>query len=147
MCRPAGKSGLIVELLFEELMKPTILALVMLLGSMAHAKDQQVHDSGTLLQMESVECGADEKSCKSFGGEMLVTDPAHQETRVLLFLEYILQSDRAIYRIRPKDDKHPVLLPVGSKAQFRLHKDKMKLRVEDLDNKERDYLVVSMTPR
>ncbi len=40
-----------------------------------------------------------------------------------------------------------MLLPVGDKAQFRMDKDKMKLQVEDLDDKERDYLVVSMTPR
>jgi hypothetical protein len=40
-----------------------------------------------------------------------------------------------------------VLLPVGEKAQFRLVKNKMLLRVEDLDSKEREYIVVSMTPR
>jgi hypothetical protein len=51
------------------------------------------------------------------------------------------------YRIRPRDAKHPVLLPVGERAQFRLDKDKMLLRVEDLDSKEREYIVVSMTPR
>jgi hypothetical protein len=66
---------------------------------------------------------------------------------MLLCQEYLLQSERIIYRIRPKDDKHPVLLPVGQKAQYRLDKDKMRLRVEDLDDKERDYVVVSMTPR
>jgi hypothetical protein len=38
------------------------------------------------------------------------------------------------------------LLPIGEKAQFRLDKDKMVLRVEDMDDKERDYLVVSMSP-
>jgi len=52
-----------------------------------------------------------------------------------------------IYHIRPRDEKHPVLLPVGEKAQFRMEKDKMVLRVEDGDNKEREYSVVSMTPR
>jgi hypothetical protein len=36
---------------------------------------------------------------------------------------------------------------VGDQAQFRLEKDKMLMRVEDLDNKEREYIVVSMTPR
>jgi hypothetical protein len=51
------------------------------------------------------------------------------------------------YRIRPRDEKHPVLLPVGEQAQFRLQRDKMLLRVEDLDSKEREYIVVSMTPR
>jgi hypothetical protein len=65
----------------------------------------------------------------------------------LLCQEYLLQTDHVIYRIRPKDEKHPALLPVGEKAQFRMEKDKMVLRVEDLDSKERDYIVVSMTPR
>ena len=78
---------------------------------------------------------------------MLGTDSAHQKTHVLLCQEYLLQTDRVIYRIRPRDDKHPVLLPVGEKAQFHIEKDKMKLRVEDLDDKEREYTVVSMTPR
>jgi hypothetical protein len=40
-----------------------------------------------------------------------------------------------------------VLLPVGQKAQFRIQKDKMLLQVEDVDSKEREYSVVSMTPR
>jgi len=61
--------------------------------------------------------------------------------------EYILKSDRLIYRIRPKDEKHPTLLPVGESAEFRLHKDKMLLRVPESDGKEREYIVVSMTPR
>jgi hypothetical protein len=128
-------------------MKPTVLMVALLLGSLALAKDQPTHDSGTLLEMDSVECGAEQKSGKSFAGQVLGTDSAHEKSRVLLCQQYVLQSDRVTYRIRPKDDKHPVLLPVGTKAQFRLAKDKMKLRVEDLDGKERDYIVVSMTPR
>lgn len=128
-------------------MKPTILVLALVFGSLAHAKEQRVNESGTLLQMESVECGAEQKGGKTITGEMLGTDAAHQKTRVLLCQEYILQTERVIYRIRPKDEKHPVLLPVGTKAQFRLEKDKLKLRVEDLDDKERDYIVVSMTLR
>jgi hypothetical protein len=65
----------------------------------------------------------------------------------VLCQEYVLQAERTIYHIRPRDEKHPVLLPVGDQAQFRLEKDKMVLRVEDLDNKDREYIVVSMTPR
>ena len=129
-------------------MKSTVLVMVVVLfGSLAHAKDRPVNQSGTLLQMDSVDCGAEQKGGKTFAGEMLGTDSAHQKTHVLLCQEYLLQTDRVIYRIRPRDDKHPVLLPVGVKAQFHLDKDKMKLRVEDLDEKERDYTVVSMTPR
>mgnify|MGYP001302932020 CR=1 FL=1 len=128
--------------------KTTILGLVLVLASArAHAKNQRAYESGTLLQMDSVECGTDQKGGKSFAGEVLGTDSAHQKTHMLLCQEYLMQTDRIIYRIRPKDDKHPVLLPVGEKAQFRMDKDKMKLRVEDLDDKERDYIVVSMTPR
>jgi hypothetical protein len=128
-------------------MKATILMVALLLVSIADGKERRPHQSGTLLQMDSVECGADQKSGKSFAGELLGTDAAHQKTHVLLCQEYVLQTDAVTYRIRPKDDKHPVLLPVGVKAQFHLEKDKMKLRVEDLDDKERDYIVVSMTPR
>ncbi len=32
-------------------------------------------------------------------------------------------------------------------AQFRIHKDKLILRVPESDDKEREYIVVSMTPR
>jgi hypothetical protein len=75
------------------------------------------------------------------------TDSAHKKTHALLCQEHLLQSDTVIYRIRPRDEKHPILLPVGEKAQFRIQKDKMLLRVEDVDDKERECNVVSMTPR
>jgi hypothetical protein len=119
----------------------------LLCASCAYARDQRAPQSGTLLQMDSVECGTDQKSAKSLTGELIGTDSAHQKMHTLLCQEYLLQTDRIIYRIRPKDDKHPALLPVGEKAQFRIEKDHMKLRVEDLDDKEREYVVVSMTPR
>jgi hypothetical protein len=121
--------------------------LVILWTSLAYAKDRPVMQSGTLLQMDSVECGTDQKSGKTFAGEVLGTDAAHQKMHTLLCPEYLLQTDRILYRIRPRDEKHPALLPVGEKAQFRMDKDHMRLRVEDLDDKERDYTVVSMTPR
>lgn len=124
-----------------------ILFFALLCASVAYARDSRSPQSGTLLQMDSVECGTDQKSAKSLTGEIIGTDSAHQKMHTLLCQEYLLQSDRVIYRIRPKDDKHPTLLPVGEKAQFRIEKDHMKLRVEDLDDKEREYVVVSMTPR
>jgi hypothetical protein len=123
------------------------LTVVLALASVGAYAKEHAHDSGTLLQMDSAECGTDQKSGKSLAGEIIGTDGAHQKTHMLLCQEYLLQSDRILYRIRPRDEKHPVLLPVGQKAQFRLDKDKMKLRVEDMDDKERDYIVVSMTPR
>jgi hypothetical protein len=128
-------------------MKFKILLTLILCVSFAQAKEPKVHQSGTLLQMDSAECGVDENSGKSVVGELVGTDSAHKKTHALLCQEYLLQSDTVIYRIRPRDEKHPVLLPVGQKAQFRIQKDKMLLQVEDVDNKEREYSVVSMTPR
>ena len=128
-------------------MKTKILMAAIMLASFAQAKEPKHHQTGTLLQMDSTECGVDENSGKSLVGEMVGTDSAHKKTHALLCQEYLLQSETVIYRIRPRDEKHPVLLPVGEKAQFRIQKDKMLLQVEDVDEKEREYSVVSMTPR
>jgi hypothetical protein len=116
-------------------------------ASFAYARDHQANLSGTILQMDSVNCGTDQKSDKSLAGEIIGTDNSHQKMHTLLCQEYQLQTERVNYRIRPRDDKHPALLPVGERAQFHIEKDTMKLRVEDLDGKERDYVVISMTPR
>ena len=129
------------------MMKSRVVIGAVLLASVAYAKEPKSHQSGKLLQMESVACGLDENSGKTFVGEIVGTDGAHKKTHELLCQEYVLQSDKVTYRIRPRDEKHPVLLPVGEQAQFRMEKDKMILRVEDLDDKDRQYTVVSMTPR
>jgi hypothetical protein len=131
----------------EEQMKSKIFITAMLFASLAEAKKPIAHQNGTLLQMDSAECGVDENSGKSVVGELVGTDSAHKKTDALLCQEYLLQSETAIYRIRPRDEKRPVLLAVGQKAQFRIQKDKMLLQVEDVDSKEREYSVVSMTPR
>jgi len=122
-----------------------LLLIVVVCG--AYAKEPQHYQSGKLLQMASVPCGMAEKDAKTFTGELLGTDSSHKKTEEVLCQEYLVESETVTYRIRPKDDKHPVLLPIGQLAQFFLTKDKMKLRVEDLDNKEREYVVVSMMPR
>jgi len=124
-----------------------VVCLILGMASTAFAKDPKPYQTGKLLQMDSVPCGTDEKDAKSFAGEMLGTDSASKKTQEVLCPEYVLQAERVIYRIRPREEKHPMLLPVGERAQFRLQKDKMLLRVEDVDSKEHEYIVVSMTPR
>jgi hypothetical protein len=134
-------------------MKPTTAGTLLLLTATlqavppAPAKDKPAYERGVLLQMDSTNCGFAEKGGKTLTGEILGTDGQHKNTQEVLCQEYILKSDRLIYRIRPKDDKHPALLPVGESAEFRIHKDKMLLRVPESDGKEREYIVVSMTPR
>lgn len=63
------------------------------------------------------------------------TDSAHKKTHALLCQEYLLQGETVIYRIRPRDEKHPVLLPVGQKTQCRMQKDKLLSQVEDVDTR------------
>jgi len=107
--------------------KALVLASI-LLAATAYGQEPKAYQSGKLLQMDAVSCSG-------------------QKTQEPLCQEYVLQTDHAEYRIRPKDTKHPVLLPVGERAEFRLEKHKMLVRVEYLDNKERDYVVVSVGPR
>jgi len=111
------------------------------------AKEKPAYERGVLLQMDSTHCGYAEKDGKTVAGEIFGTDGQHKNTQEVLCQEYVLKSDRLIYRIRPRDEKHPSLLPVGESAEFRIHKDKMLLRVPESDGKEREYIVVSMTPR
>lgn len=128
-------------------MKVQILACALLLATACVAKEHD-YQKGTLLRMDSSACGMQEKGSKTLAGEVLGTDGQHKRTQEVLCQEYVLQSDAVVYRIRPKDDKHPVLLPIGETAEFRIHKDKLLLRVpESGDDKEREYIVVSMTPR
>ena len=124
-----------------------MLCVVLGLSSAAFAKDPKPYQTGKLLQMDSVQCGMAENEAKSVAGEMPGTDSGSKKTHELLCQEYMVQAQRVIYRIRPRDEKHSVLLPFGERAQFRLQKDKMLLRVEVLKSKEREYIVISMTPR
>jgi hypothetical protein len=127
--------------------KFSVLAAVMFVALPLQAKDKPAYEKGVLMQMESSACGLAERDGKTLAGEIFGTDGQHKNTRQVLCQEYTLQTDRITYRIRPKDDKHPALLPIGEKAEFRIHKDKLLLRVIESDDKEREYIVVSVTPR
>jgi len=129
-------------------MKTGIFVVLLLAATMGvQAKEAPAYEKGVLMQMDSSSCGYAEKDGKTIAGEIFGTDGQHKNTKVVMCQEYVLQTERVTYRIRPKDDKHPVLLPVGETAQFRIHKDKLLLRVPEADGKEREYFVLSMTPR
>ena len=105
-------------------MKSYLLLVMALVAVPAFAKEPRVAQSGKLVQMESVSCGVDESDKSS-----------HKKTHELLCQEYTLQTDKVVYRIRPRDEKHAELLPMGEQAQFHMEKNKIVLHVEGLDNK------------
>jgi len=117
------------------------------LATAAYAKNSQPYQSGKLIQMNSVHCGTAEKDNHSALSEIIGTDDTNKKSEEVLCQEYVLQTDAVVYHIRPRDEKHPELLPVGGMAQFRIQKDKLILRVDTLDDKDHQYIVVSMTPR
>jgi hypothetical protein len=61
-------------------MKSRVMLGVVLLVSVAYAKEPKPRQAGKLVQMESVACGVDENSGKSFAGELIGTDSAHKKT-------------------------------------------------------------------
>jgi hypothetical protein len=129
-------------------MRKTVSLTVLLLASVSlQGKDKPSYEKGELVKMDSASCGFAEKDGKTLAGEIFGTDGQHKKTQETLCQEYVLRSQRVTYRIRPKDDKHPALLPIGETAEFRVHKDKLLLRVPEADGKEREYIVLSMTPR
>jgi hypothetical protein len=127
-------------------MKTLMLLSVLLAGAAMQASDLKSYQTGVLKEMTSVECGYEQKSGNTFVGEVLGTDGSHSKTRKTLCHEYVLQTSHVVYHIRPRDEKHPALLPVGETARFRMKKELMVLRVPEGDDKERDYDVVGMTP-
>ena len=126
--------------------KTRALGLCLVFASVCAAKEHD-YQKGTLLRMDSTSCGMQEKGSKSLSGELLGTDAQSKKTQEVRCQEYVLQTDKLTYRIRPKDEKHPALLPIGESAQFRIQKDKLILRVPEADGKEREYFVISVSPR
>jgi len=131
----------------DAMRKRISLAVLLLAHLSLQAKDKPAYEKGELVQMDSTSCGYAEKDGKTVAGQIFGTDGQHKKTQETLCQEYVLRSQRITYRIRPKDDKHPTLLPIGETAEFRIHKDKLLLRVAEADGKEREYIVLSMTPR
>lgn len=109
-------------------MRYTALVLASLLAATAYGQEPKAYQSGQLLRVDAVSCRL-------------------RNTQELLCREYVLRTDNVDYRIRAKDAKHPVLLPLGERVEFRVDKSKMLVRVDYPDNNEHAYVVVSTAPR
>jgi hypothetical protein len=124
-----------------------VVALLLACAPLGLAKDPLSYDKGTLLSMDSSSCGMAEKGSKTVAGELLGTDGEHKQTEEVLCQEYVLEGERIVYRIRPLNTKHPLLLPVGDKVEYRIRKDKMYVLDREGNSKEREYSVISMQVR
>ncbi len=132
-------------------MKATILvigalALGMLDPTSAAAKDKKKPPRGMIESMQSLPCGVKEKGLSGLGavwGSVGVTSVSSNEK---LCPQYLFRTDELEYHIRPKDTKHPAILPIGHEAEFKIKKDEIFLKVPDGDRKTRAYHVVSMEP-
>lgn len=109
-----------------------IIVALILATSLANGKDLNAYQDANLEAMNLVACGADSKSATKLQDQLCP--------------EYTLQTDQVVYSIRPVDQKHPALLPVGVQAKFRMQNTTLIVRVPSLDSKERKFSVVSVGP-
>jgi hypothetical protein len=128
-------------------MRIQLLVALSLAGCVIQAKEPRFYEKGTLAEMNAVGCGYEEKGAKSAAGVLLGTGDEHRKTHEMLCQEYVLRSQSMVYRIRPKEEKRPFILPVGDHVEFRILKDRMYVRVPELDDHERQFFVTSIVQR
>ena len=110
-------------------MRPTaLIGAVLTLASIASAGDLKPYQTGKL-QTDAASCAAQSKSPEAS------------------CRQYVLESDSVVFHIRPKNAKHAATLPVGERAQFRIDNGLILLHMDGVDDKERPYVVVSISPR
>jgi hypothetical protein len=122
-------------------------SLLVLASSITEAKDKKKHaPRGMLESMQSVPCGAKERGLTGLGSVFGSVGVQHVNSHEQLCPQYLLRTDEMDYHIRPLDQKHAAVLPVGHEAEFKIKKDRLFLKPVDGDKKTRAYQVVSMQP-
>jgi len=129
---------------FKSLVIPA-LALALAVPLSAGPK-KKVATRGILEKMEAVPCGAKQRGLTGLGSIWASAGITHVNSDEKLCPQYVLRTDDMDYHIRPTDKKHPVVLPIGQEAEYKIKNDKMFLRVPEGDHKTRAYLVVAMEP-
>jgi hypothetical protein len=117
----------------------------MAVPTFAHDKKKK-KDRAMIEKMEAVPCGAKERGLTGLGSVFASVGVTSVNSDEKLCPQYLLRTDDMEYHIRPLDHKHPVLLPIGKEAEYKLAKDKFDLSVPDGDHKMRHYQVVAMKP-
>ena len=112
----------------------------------AGGKKKKDQTRGMLERMEAVPCGAKQRGLTGLGSIWASAGVTHVNSEEKLCPQYLLRTDEMDYEIRPADNKHPAVLPVGHEVIFKIKNDKMTVKVPDGDSKTRNYKVVSMKP-
>jgi hypothetical protein len=125
----------------------SVLILVVAIPSSAGDKHKKKPaDRGMLEKMEAVPCGAKERGLTGLGSVFGSVGVQHVNSDEKMCPQYLFRTDEMEYEIRPLDHKHPVVLPVGHEAEFKIKNDRMSLKVPDGDRKRREYEVVAAKP-
>ncbi len=133
---------------------PLFLAVVLILSFPPKATAQDHKDDpkksgsqrGMLEKMEAVPCGEKQRGLNGVGSVFASAGVEHSSSTEKMCAQYLLRTDDMEYHVRPTDGKHPVVLPVGHEAEFKIKNDRMFLKVPDGDRKVRTYEVVGMKP-
>jgi len=121
------------------------LALACVFPMTASAKKKKVQPRGMLESMQSVPCGAKQRGLAGVGSLWASVGVTHVNSTEKLCPQYLVRTDDMDYEIRPKDMKHPEMLPIGQEVEIKLKKDHMDVKLPD-GGKTLSYIVVSMQP-
>jgi hypothetical protein len=121
------------------------LALACIFPMTASAKKKKVQPRGMLESMQSVPCGAKQRGLAGVGSIWASVGVTHVNSTEKLCPQYLVRTDDMDYEIRPKDMKHPEMLPIGQEVEIKLKKDHMDVKLPD-GGKTLSYIVVSMQP-
>jgi len=123
------------------------LALVLLaaLPATAGPKKKKVAPRGMLESMQSVPCGAKQRGLNGLGSIWASVGVTHVNSDEKLCPQYLVRTDEMDYEIRPKDVKHPEVLPIGQEVEIKIAHDHMVVKLPD-GGKKVTYVVVAMRP-
>jgi hypothetical protein len=110
-----------------------IFVAMLVFGCLMQAQTSPKYHSGEVLQMESVQCVV-----------MAENQPPSAYAATEECQEYVLEGEGVLFHLRSRDAKHPVLLPVGKRAQYRIEDGHLFIRIGKQD---REFAVASMEPR
>ena len=119
------RTSSVMEVTIMKIKTALILALVLVVSIPLSAGDKHKKkppDRGMLEKMEAVPCGAKERGLTGLGSVFGSVGVQHVNSEEKLCPQYLFRTDEMEYEIRPLDHKHPVVLPVGHEAEYKVKK-------------------------